>query len=422
MEFPKASAHALEILQVAPENRKPSQVQKLVRLTNGVKFFSELTRKEGSDALHVECCKHMGWATFEADSCVFRRGDPGDAFFIILEGSVKILVPGKPSDLPEFPGLKEVAEIGPGSSFGDLALMHNKPRSGTILCTSPTLLAVLPRHVYRIISQAYERSLNERVEFLRRLPMFKQLTRASLQQICLSLEEASYTKGQVIYAEGSSADLTYFLRTGQVQLTAVLETPAPVKSNLLWKRLGTLAPAKTPLQLSTKAAMDMFGHEDALASKAERDHACVCLSKTVDLYVVSSEVLLRKLQRGARAQLEMKARVSSQWKRDRLRSLRSVEDFKTEALQPEVSLQKQLRPLDQVRKRLSLSNLLNSMKLMNSQRKPSKRSESLNAQMRAVLPVVPRQMSTHSVPILLQSRHLIRARSEAKLGKRWSWA
>ncbi len=45
----------------------------------------------------------------------------------------------------EFPSEIEVAQLGQGKTFGDNALMHNRPRNATIKCLTPTVCGILNR-------------------------------------------------------------------------------------------------------------------------------------------------------------------------------------------------------------------------------------------------------------------------------------
>ena len=59
---------------------------------------------------------------FAPGQCVFKAGDRGDTMYIVIEGEVKILV-----------GSRTVEVAGPGSIFGELALIDDEPRSATVV-------------------------------------------------------------------------------------------------------------------------------------------------------------------------------------------------------------------------------------------------------------------------------------------------
>ncbi|CAF1195393.1 unnamed protein product [Rotaria sordida] len=65
---------------------------------------------------------------FEDGDIVVKQGDPGDDFFIIVEGNG--IVYQKTSELPQ---AIEVDTLGPGNYFGEIALLCNRPRVATVV-------------------------------------------------------------------------------------------------------------------------------------------------------------------------------------------------------------------------------------------------------------------------------------------------
>jgi Cyclic nucleotide-binding domain len=59
-------------------------------------------------------------ARFATGSTVFSQGDRGDRFYVIAEGEIAIAVDGRPAPL-----------LGPGDSFGEIALLRDTPRTAT---------------------------------------------------------------------------------------------------------------------------------------------------------------------------------------------------------------------------------------------------------------------------------------------------
>ncbi len=77
--------------------------------------------------------------SYPAGTVIFREGDPGDSFHTILEGMVKITIGSQEGD--EF----TVAQLGPGESFGDLALLDGRPRSASATAVHQTNTLMVTR-------------------------------------------------------------------------------------------------------------------------------------------------------------------------------------------------------------------------------------------------------------------------------------
>lgn len=65
----------------------------------------------------------------EAGEVLFRQGDPGDAFYMVVTGEVEVVV-----------GSREVASFGPHEGIGEMALLDGQPRSATVRAAGPTTL------------------------------------------------------------------------------------------------------------------------------------------------------------------------------------------------------------------------------------------------------------------------------------------
>ncbi len=77
--------------------------------------------------------------TVAADAEIIRRGEEGDALYLVLEGGVKVTI-------PESQGVEfVVARLGKGSIFGELSLLDREPRSATVTTVVDSTLFMIRR-------------------------------------------------------------------------------------------------------------------------------------------------------------------------------------------------------------------------------------------------------------------------------------
>ena len=79
---------------------------------------------------------------------VIEAGAPGSSLFLVIEGLVDVLVPG--ADGREH----HVSTLGPGSHFGEYALLCGEPRSATVRTLCKSRLFEVDRHALKPILQA----------------------------------------------------------------------------------------------------------------------------------------------------------------------------------------------------------------------------------------------------------------------------
>lgn len=111
---------------------------------------------------------------FRRAEAIFRKDDPATHLYLVLDGAVKISLPG------EFGQEALVAIMRPGEFFGELALFDRTPRSATAVALEDTraallagddFLAFLERHpsAVRVVLETLARTirrLSDRVENL----------------------------------------------------------------------------------------------------------------------------------------------------------------------------------------------------------------------------------------------------------------
>jgi CRP/FNR family cyclic AMP-dependent transcriptional regulator len=101
--------------------QKPERAR-LARMLATVPLFSGLDNK-GLEAI-ADIGKEV---TFEAGRTILKQGETGVSFLLILEGKTEIRKKGK-----------TVATVGPGSFFGEMTVIDDRPRSADVVAIEPT--------------------------------------------------------------------------------------------------------------------------------------------------------------------------------------------------------------------------------------------------------------------------------------------
>ena len=151
---------------------------------------------------------------------VIQQGDVGDYFYVVENGSFDIYVnkSGKLEAGPEGLGNK-VGTVGPGGSFGELALMYNAPRAATVVSTEQSTLWALDRVTFRriLMDSAFQRRRMYE-GFLEEVPLLASLTPYERSKIADALETKKFPRGTSIITEGDVGESFYILESGEAEV------------------------------------------------------------------------------------------------------------------------------------------------------------------------------------------------------------
>ncbi|WP_347239477.1 mechanosensitive ion channel domain-containing protein [Microcoleus sp. FACHB-68] len=120
---------------VAPT--KPLALRDLLR---EVTYFENFTDLELRQLIESGYRKRLRPSEF-----LFHEGDPGDAFYIVLSGSVEVFVEKIN---------KRLANLGPGKFFGELSLMLGIPRTASVRGLEDSILFVINHQSFETLLRA----------------------------------------------------------------------------------------------------------------------------------------------------------------------------------------------------------------------------------------------------------------------------
>lgn len=184
----------------------PKSADQLQRLSNSVvKNFLFGSLDEDSLKTVIGALKEV---KLPAGSEVIKQGDEGDFFYVVESGEVSFYVNGI-----------KVSSSGPGSSFGELALMYNSPRAATALAETDLVLWALDRLTFRRILLAKTSRKRQLYEsFLKEVPVLSRLSSYERSKLADALETETYQPGNAVIKEGEVGENFYLIESGEANV------------------------------------------------------------------------------------------------------------------------------------------------------------------------------------------------------------
>ncbi|KAJ2482431.1 hypothetical protein IWW56_001089 [Coemansia sp. RSA 2131] len=128
-------------------SRKRRLYERFLETVPLLKSLESYERQKIADALES--------VTYEDSDTIVRQGDPGDDFFLIEQGTVRVYKTDDSGVSREFPPLTQ------GGYFGELALLDNQPRQASLIACGRTKCARMSR-------DAFDRLLGPVINIIRR--------------------------------------------------------------------------------------------------------------------------------------------------------------------------------------------------------------------------------------------------------------
>jgi potassium-dependent mechanosensitive channel len=121
----------------------PDRVMSLRKLLQQVTYFANFSELQLRQLIEVGFRRRLA-----TSDILFRENDPGDAFYIVLSGSVEVFVEKLN---------KQLAILPAGKFFGELALMLGIPRTASVRALEDTMLFVINRTGFqKLLQENYE--------------------------------------------------------------------------------------------------------------------------------------------------------------------------------------------------------------------------------------------------------------------------
>ncbi|KAH8233869.1 hypothetical protein KR032_000816 [Drosophila birchii] len=146
---------------------------------------------------------------YPAKNLIIKEGDVGSIVYVMEDGRVEVSREGK-----------YLSTLSGAKVLGELAILYNCQRTATITAITECNLWAIERQCFQtimmrtgLIRQA------EYTDFLKSVPIFKDLADDTLIKISDVLEETHYQRGDYIVRQGARGDTFFIISKGKVRVT-----------------------------------------------------------------------------------------------------------------------------------------------------------------------------------------------------------
>jgi len=225
---------------------------------------------------------------FKEGATVIKQGDAGETFYVVQSGSLEIFI-----NVGEGEAATETrvgVPYGPGSGFGELALVYGSPRAATIRVAEDCVLWEITRTAFKGLSyQNEKRAHDAKLANLKLVKIGEKLlgdilSPSQLESMALATNYQSFEKDDTIIREGERGDCFYMIVKGSVDVFVKSQGNSKVATLTEHKFFGEkallssetrnatciAATAVTCLSLTREDFVLMLGNfEDLLSGKEE---------------------------------------------------------------------------------------------------------------------------------------------------------
>eukprot|EP00232_Nephroselmis_pyriformis_P009430 CAMPEP_0182879722 /NCGR_PEP_ID=MMETSP0034_2-20130328/16151_1 /TAXON_ID=156128 /ORGANISM="Nephroselmis pyriformis, Strain CCMP717" /LENGTH=399 /DNA_ID=CAMNT_0025012679 /DNA_START=102 /DNA_END=1298 /DNA_ORIENTATION=+ len=245
------------ILSKPPEERDLDDLYFLENMLQHVQFLIDMPHER-----RIEVCRVINVEEKAKGDVIFEEGAPASSFYIILVGDVDV-VTRHPAPPPQQGTVDNIiAKLKTGDSFGEQALLHSDfKRPATLVAASPSRLLKVERADYEaMLSRVKAEELQEKVTFLKAIPIFTPCTEKVLAGLAYVLTERTVNGNTVLAKQGETADEICFIRSGRCRIVHA----APVEKDSLVSQLVTAEACQKARDFQVaRSTKQLWGHKPA---------------------------------------------------------------------------------------------------------------------------------------------------------------
>jgi CRP-like cAMP-binding protein len=191
----------------------------------------------------VALVDRLGYHRHAPGQLIIREGDPGQSFFIIVQGRVRVYKMG--ADGQEI----TLAHLGEGAFFGEMALLSGAPRTANVVVEEDAEVLEVTDIVLRDLASKHPQVITSLKNFYRQRllnnvmaisPLFKDFDPSQRRAIVEKFRMRQAAPGEIIIKEEKNVDGLYVVLHGAVQVTVKETELARLKEGDIFGEMSLL--------------------------------------------------------------------------------------------------------------------------------------------------------------------------------------
>ncbi|DAZ94965.1 TPA: hypothetical protein N0F65_000060, partial [Lagenidium giganteum] len=206
-------------LELPPECRSSADLRHIKRWLGSIKYFADANIP---DSVIQEIARFSTFASFRSGDYIFREGDVGDFFYIVISGCVSLSAYGN--------GL--FATMTPGMCFGEISLFQTQGRrtatANVNFASQEAELAVVSGDLYRRAINPYKQAVLQNTErAIFSIPQLRFLPDHVITHIAYAAKTLTARTGRRLIRHGDEVHVLVLVVEGEVKpIVSVVRAPA----------------------------------------------------------------------------------------------------------------------------------------------------------------------------------------------------
>eukprot|EP00741_Cyanophora_paradoxa_P000470 tig00000405_g458.t1 len=223
-----------------------------------IEFCSHIPFLRGLVKMRAELAQIFQYRRVPRGTVVLEPGDEQAKVFVLLAGAAEMVVEDALTSA-SYPAIT----LGPGDLFGEEA--DDEKRRVTVTAASDLeLLAVEDEELAELQDKQHSKQVEEAVAFLQRIPLFADMSRKQLLNLCSGLQTRTALRSTLIVRQDEEPDAVYVIKSGSCRV--LREIPVPEAARAL---LAPPGPARSPSPARVRSRSPPAAHTAALLGDDE---------------------------------------------------------------------------------------------------------------------------------------------------------